>query len=158
MQKINLSQTLSVLANIGVIASIVFLALETRQSTIAIQLQTAQSYTSEMNATDYFILENPYQFEITGKILAGEEITPEEGFRNFIYYRILFRVWQSAFYQSQNGTLDDRFLEQLEEMIRLVLDADPSGREYWREHADRMDPLFEEFVNSIIFQTAFQGN
>jgi hypothetical protein len=44
MKKIDLGQTIAILANVGVIAGIAFLAFELRQNTQAVELASAQTY------------------------------------------------------------------------------------------------------------------
>ena len=154
MKKIDLGQTVSILANVGVIAGIAFLAFEIRQNTLATQMQTAQSYTNEMNAADYFYLDHPELMEITTKAIDGKTLSRDEAGRIRIYFRNLFRVWQSAFYQYQNASLDDRFLVQMRDMITLILNVDPNGQSYWLDNRDSMDPAFKEFVESIVDESA----
>jgi len=154
MKKIDLGQTISIFANVGVIAGIVFLAFEIRQNTVATQMQTAQSYTNEMNAADYFYLDHPDLMEITRKAVGGDELTRDEAGRIRIYFRNVFRVWQSAFYQYQNASLDNRFLVQMSDMITLILNADPNAQSYWLRNRDSMDPDFRNFVESIVDESA----
>ena len=154
MKKLDLGQAVSILANVGVIAGIAFLAFEIRQNTLATQMQTAQSYTNEMNTADYFYLDHPDLMDITRKAIAGETLSRDEAGRIRIYFRNVFRVWQSAFYQYQNASLDNRFLVQMSDMITLILNVDPNAQSYWRRNRESMDPEFREFVESIVDESA----
>ena len=59
MNKIDLAQTISILANIGVIARIVFLAIEVRSASNANQLQSAYVGAEGFNQMNLLLAANP---------------------------------------------------------------------------------------------------
>ena len=97
MKKIDFSQTIAVLANVGIIASIVFLGIELGQNHTAIEEQnkldrlTGRDAAGEtFNGFRKLLLENPNLIPIWERGFAGETLTPGEQaqFRYLCEYRI----------------------------------------------------------------------
>ena len=60
MRKIDLGQTFQILANVGVIAGIVFLGIELRRNTDAMRSQTVHSFQAEFRQIfDYPLANDP---------------------------------------------------------------------------------------------------
>lgn len=85
MKKIDVGQTLAILANIGVIAGIFFLAIEIRQNQASLEEQnTLTRLSGRDTAFEYFshwrtlLLENPELFDVWYKGRDGEELTSRE--------------------------------------------------------------------------------
>lgn len=78
MKKLDFGQTVGLLANLGVIAGIIFLGLELRQ--VRDQMDAGISFNrfSEENATRHLIATSPSLAGAIVKRTRGEEITPEE--------------------------------------------------------------------------------
>jgi hypothetical protein len=85
MKKIDFGQTVTILANVGVIAGIVFLALEVRQNQETLERGNAMNLvavqtTSQAIYSDfrYLLLDNDELFSIWQRGLADEELTESE--------------------------------------------------------------------------------
>ena len=59
MKKIDVGQAIGILANIGVLGGVVFLAVELRQNTQAVQLSSAEGFLSGGSALDLRIAQDP---------------------------------------------------------------------------------------------------
>ena len=107
MKKIDLGQTIQILANIGVIAGIVFLAFELRQNNKALQTQA----TLERQNVRRVILarrqDNPAIVSATVKAQRGEPLTDEELF--VLEEENLLRLvnWEITVMQVLDGLLSD---------------------------------------------------
>jgi hypothetical protein len=119
MKKIDLGQTVSTLANIGVIASIIFLAIQVRQTNRSIQGATYQSRASTLTGRMDMLAESQYLAPIIAKLqLEGmDALTFEEkGRLDNSAQGALYRV-DGMFYQYELGLLDDQY-------YRTVFDAE----------------------------------
>ncbi len=64
MKKIDLGQTISILANVGVIGGIVFLAFELRQNSEQLEIQAREQTVSRRFSTVDLVLANPYLIDL----------------------------------------------------------------------------------------------
>ncbi len=107
MKKLDLAQTVGILANVGVIAGILFLAVELQQNN---QILTAQARTTRMEvrkeATNTF-LENPELVRLLLKSQHGEPLTEEDRFRLDGIIFITTVTFQHSFTEYQNGLIDE---------------------------------------------------
>jgi hypothetical protein len=107
MKKIDVGQIISMLANIGVIAGIVFLGLELRQNATATRAQTRNALSSEVVGFLSDVSTNPQFASVFRRGIAGEELTPDEEFQ-FRYRQLAaFRYFENVHYQYRQGLYDD---------------------------------------------------
>jgi hypothetical protein len=67
MKNINLGQAIQILANVGVIAGIVMLAIELRQNNELLDVELRTNANDRVQGTADIVLENPYLLELLGK-------------------------------------------------------------------------------------------
>jgi hypothetical protein len=70
MKKIDVVQAVTILANVGVIAGIVFLAFELQQNTQAVRLASAQSYLTGGTSLDFQIATDS---EFASLLIRGDD-------------------------------------------------------------------------------------
>ena len=78
MKKVDLGQTISILANLGVIAGIVFLAVELRQNNSLMAAQARFNQLSAQAETHIILAENPDLAWALVRANNNEELTPGE--------------------------------------------------------------------------------
>ncbi len=76
MNKIGLSQTISILTNIGVVSGIVFLGYQLHQNNQQLEFQSRVQADSRRNEVMGLVIENPYLVNLLGK--DEEHLTQEE--------------------------------------------------------------------------------
>ncbi len=76
MKKLDLGPTIQILANVGVLAGIILLAVELRQNNNLLGVELRANSTERILGTATTVLENPYLIELLGK--AANELTPVE--------------------------------------------------------------------------------
>jgi hypothetical protein len=79
MKKFDISQATSLLANIGVIASIAFLAIQLRQNNELLTVQARANTISARNRANELIVESTSLPTIYAKVRAGETLEADEG-------------------------------------------------------------------------------
>ena len=94
MKKIDLGQTISIFANIGVIAGIVFLALELRQNNELLTVQARSNTLSARTRANELIIESPWLPEIYAKARNGEPLESDEVVRLQAVHQYLFTMMQ----------------------------------------------------------------
>lgn len=111
MKKIDLGQTITILANLGVIAGIVFLGIEIRQNTATVQGATYQAL-SDDSVNQYLAAStDPQLMELLVRAYqgsAGEDFSFTEHMQLNFYYTALLQRLENSFFQFQSGLADDR--------------------------------------------------
>ena len=150
MKKIDIGQSLSILANAGVIAGIVFLGIEIRQNN---ELLAAESRAAR-NAR---VLEQPAAVstdvdlaEVLVRAKNGEALSEAEEVRV-----ISFNVWrlrgQEAFFNEyQAGSVPSIPLDQWRELFYTELYGGPSPSEVWPRARLYLSEDFVEFFEENV--------
>jgi len=148
-----LNRWLTLLANIGVLAGIAFLAFEIRQNTTATKLDAASNYEAALREYELFVAGNPDFTEIIVKSKANEPLTEIEQFRVKMFFRGALRNWQTAYFQYLLGALDERIWESQLGFMKGVIRSDGGVRDFWRSNhdvfADDFNRLFQEVLDEV---------
>ena len=142
-------QTLSLLANAGVIAGIVFLAYEVRQNTEAVRAEELVSRLDADLQRELTMATDPDLQALYIKSLYNpEELTLEElwGISSFLSYRV--ENLRRAYLSYQDGVTQQIDWEQRAFIVPIYLGS-PFGRAYW-EH------LKADFANTPLFVQAVE--
>lgn len=150
MKNFELGQTISILANVGVIAGIVFLGFELRQNTLATELVAAQGFLDASGSSNRLVAENPHLAAIIARDIEGEELSQAEilQLRNGIHE--LLRAWEINHWQFERGALDEELWRGYSNYVASILSDYDTAEEYWRQRPDFFTPRFNEFVESAI--------
>ena len=106
MIKIRAAEAISVIANIGVLAGLGFLAYEIRQNTQAIESATIQALAQQTLDASMIGVENPELRVAFARASRGlEYVTPEDYSILTWWYTGLLRVAENRFQQTTLGTL-----------------------------------------------------
>jgi hypothetical protein len=149
MKKIDLGQAVTILANVGVIAGIVFLAVELRQNNHMMRAQTrndiAQSVVSLLrDISDTELL------EIANKATEGlNQLTRIESNKLLYGYLAQFRTWENIYYQFRMGLFDeDEFLAE-RGVWEQTMQA-PISIAVWCTSREFMAPVFRRELDSLL--------
>jgi len=137
LKKLDLGQALGLLANVGVIAGIIFLAVELRQNTDSLEesrrLAAANAYQARAFTFASQTLSTAHSPETVEAIVAfraagGQDqpavalatLSPQDQFRVQSYYLARVAIYDNNLYQFQNGYLpEDRYRSIDATIIRI---------------------------------------
>ena len=128
MKKITVSQFMTILTNLGVIAGIVFLAFELQQNSESLNLQVRLDRESVQRQGIRNRLEYPEVVDATAKAMRGESLSLEDEIRLGDLNRGALTDWKFGYMQMRDGVLD--------------LEAIPIGQ--WRQYFHRIAPLMAQ--------------
>ena len=112
MKKIDVSQALAILANAGVIAGIIFLALELRQNNSLLEAQTSFARFSVERERRTRLIENRAGLlEATLKARSGEELTRIEQAQLTAHRLDILDSWLWQYRESLEGRLDPNLID-----------------------------------------------
>jgi hypothetical protein len=143
-----LNQWLTLVANVGVLAGIIFLAVEVRQNSRNLAAQVRATFFSSVADTWRIPAESPELTEIMAKDSGGEELTQAE-------------LWQiQAFWTRVHMAMEWGYKElPRNEFVRglpfqkTTYDIFPSYRSAWEEREGFFDQEFYRYMNAGVFLT-----
>jgi hypothetical protein len=143
-------------AAVGVIASLIYLALQIRQNTMQItqNTKTVRSATFR-GATQLFtqfmarLSENPELASIVFKAnQSPSDLTPEHRLRFDSYAMEVFTIYEDLFFQAQDEMLDLKFWNSRQRNLVWYLDF-PGFAAAWKRQSHTMSPEFRDFVATL---------
>ena len=143
-----------ILGGLAVVITLVFLILETRENTNAIQVQTYQALSAELNNVRQHITSE----DITNLLykLRSEgmsSLTDEERYRILTSLHGIWQVYESAYYAKQRNVLGDEEWTRFEIGICRNLNSD---FEIWNPPqvgtgsiVSNITPAFREYIENL---------
>ena len=105
MKKIDLGQTITVLANVGVIAGIAFLGFELSQNNDLLAAQARYNLiVQRADMNDNF--QDPYLIDALHKLAGGGDVTPAERSAALLATVKLVEMWEWQFHEYTAGMLE----------------------------------------------------
>ncbi len=150
MKKIDLGQTITILANIGVLAGIIFLAYELRQNTRATQLASAESALSSQSELDLLIAESEGFATLLASDANWDELDGADRLRLQRFTFSALRQWENVHYQYSIEALNPRFWEAYRNELLALLDGNERFIAFWRDRRSSFTPEFNEEMESIL--------
>lgn len=140
MEKTN--HWLSIVANIGVIASVIFLAIEVNQNTQTNRAQALQEFHRDMR--DSLLNADPTMADIIHRVYACEPVSIVELNLRRLYWERLIRTYENQWYQSQQGLIDEGIYKGYQSYWRITVGW--GDRDWWPPAAGEFHP---EFVRAM---------
>lgn len=137
----------------AVIASLIFVGIQIRQSVRATKANAFQALVSNIIEVNLAHISNPELLAIIDRAGRGEDLT---GTDHRVYVSLILaaaRLAQSAHYQMQLGLLDESKLESVTYNLVRHLKTD-TGKTVWAELGQRSDPEFRAYVDTLIDRIA----
>ena len=135
---------------VAVIASLLYVGLQVRQSTQATRAASYQATVDSFREWSRSIIEDP---DVADVFLRGNMDQSGLSQRESVQYGMLLfgavRIWETLFYQSQTGTGERGLLRAEEGSLRWLL-SNPGVQEWWRETPFSLNDEFTEYIESFV--------
>ena len=155
MKKVDINQAIALLANIGVIVSLVFVGEQVRQSAQATRTATIFELKNAWLDVNLALATNPdLAMALTDVNASGWEASASVSkIQVGAFYRSMIHNWSTGYYQYRQGTLDD---EQWAPYLRqMKIDArDPVMRRIWSDWRFIYDDEFQALVDGYMAKAA----
>jgi hypothetical protein len=143
------------LAAIGVIASLVFVGVEIRQNTRAVQSTTAQAISDQAFAFNQMLAQDDDWIRIYSFLLAGgtrAELSSEDQYRHRAFLSAGLRVMENRFRQVQLGVIDASELEVGGGTRNTEWYRSDHWLDFWKDtdQASRWSPDFVDFMETEV--------
>jgi hypothetical protein len=149
---VNLDSTnrwLTLVANIGVLAGIIFLAYELQQNTVATQLEAASNFNASFSEIELFIAGNPEFAELLTRGREGEEITGVDQLRLTVFYNQILRQWQFTHFQYLSDAVDEDNWQAQRAFMVEIISGDLGLLNHWRNFKHQYSSAFNSVLESI---------
>ncbi len=150
MKKIELGQTITILANIGVIAGIVFLAFELRQNNQLMEAESRAASNNRLTEMPGIVSTDVGLADVLVKAGNGETLTESEELR-----LLSFNVWrhrgqEAYFLEFQAGTVETIPVDMWRTRFRSEMWAAPPPSEMWSEAKPYLGDEFVRWMDENV--------
>ncbi len=145
-----LNRWLALGANLAVLASIVFLAVEIQQNTEMTRAQITQSRAETAIVMAEMMFNSEYIPAILEKANSNESLTYQESVRYSGWLRATLRNIDNNYQQSRSGLLGEHIPRASAYVIRAVILSNQTARNYWSENKTTFSDEFIIFVDDVL--------
>ena len=131
---------------VAVLATLVYLAIELRHATRALQASAAQAYAAEINQANYLAARDPERARVSRLCFEDPEaLTVDEREMSDWTSLGVCRTFESALLQAELGQLDRQTYEMLRTTIRNLFATD-YYRSWWARNPYPFTQRFHDFI------------
>ena len=145
-----LTAWMEVLANLGVLAGIVFLTMEVSQNTLATKSEASLAIQTALSQSRSDVSSNPYVFDVIAKLYAEEELTPKERLLASFRFHAALTMMEGALKQYELGVIDSSVIESFDSELYMVTHGLKFSRWNWEHQASSFSPQFQSHVAEVI--------
>jgi hypothetical protein len=145
-----LSAVGQILSSVGVLVTLIYLAIQTRQNTASIQASTRQAILDADQKFLFCVLDDPDLILLRYK----PELTDADKIRLSAYWISFLRMRENLWFQYQNGVLDEGTWQSYRRSITAM--ASTRFRTWWKNYAiarRAFDPKFMSLVDEGLAST-----
>jgi hypothetical protein len=150
LKKLDFGQMAGLLANLGVIAGIIFLALELRQNNELMETASRQTQNDRIHAYIMQVYEIPGLAEILVKHRNREPLTEAEGLQLYARKLRLLRGFEAQYRESTLGSADPVPTENWVTNFYDGTYANPALHDVWEEAKLVLRPEFVQFFQENV--------
>jgi hypothetical protein len=153
LKKIDLGQGITILANVGVIVGIAFLAIEIRQNNQLLRAEAISALLETRMNANQEIYSNSDVAELRAKNARGEPLTDAEQMRMGSSYARGFQGWQRDYFLFQEGILTEDYLRTNFPTLKNLLSDNESTLsmiDYWNSWKPLAPANFRAFVEQCL--------
>jgi hypothetical protein len=148
MRKVDLGQVVGTVANVAVVAGIIFLGIEIRQTGMAVQDNSHLS-SIEFSRDVRQQLFDPGFAAVYEQALANYDgLSPLEKRQFAVFVHSHINLWEYAFHANSRGTMPEANWILWDNWMRTEI-VKPGWREVWSERRSRQDDDFAQHVDTI---------
>jgi hypothetical protein len=137
---------IAIVANIGVIASVAFLAFEIQQNTQTNRAQAVQEFHRDMR--DSLLNPNERMADILHRVYACEPVSIVELNMRRLYWERLIRTYENQWYQKQQGLIDQGIYEGYQSYWRITVGW--GDRDWWPPSEGIFHPDFVQAMSDYL--------
>jgi hypothetical protein len=135
------------ISSIAVLGTLVYLAIEIKQNTLASHAVSRQAMFDGLHQELHKLIDHP---DVAFGIGEHKSIlTDEDKMKIYHFYVAAMRAREFAWFQFQSGVLDEKSWESYRNIIMIVLGTERAQR-WWKSYQVYMDVGFVSHVNEML--------
>jgi len=139
-----------IIAAIGVIGSLIYLAAQIRQNTISVRMSTGQAITEDLRTLYRYSAQSDSAEVVYSGFQDLAKLGGSDRMRFFAMMHDYFFAFQNAFFQMSSGTLDKRYWTIAVNSLQHLATF-PGVRSYWTERKFYYSEEFRAFLEREVF-------
>lgn len=153
----NLAQLAEILAGVAVVLSLVYVGVQVRQNTQAIEIAAAQQSHDAYRQVQVAIMEEPMLAAALEKAYSNQQLDPTEAFQVDTYVHFIFSNWELAFLNHKKKLLDNEIWESWERYYIWLMSYDFFKKAWIENPVNGYTHSFTDYVNNAVLQK-FEDN
>ncbi len=150
MKKIDLSQTISIVANLGFLIGILLLVYELNQNRTAMQAQTRNAIAETLVNLLALEASTPELMAMEAKLEAGEPLTPAEMRMNANMRTAYQRFRENVYYQYRIGLYEESEYTGQREIWARGLNTSEAERNRWCRSRANYSEMYRNEIDSVL--------
>ena len=137
-------------ASLAVIMSLIYVAIQIRQNTQIVKLNSAQNLSHELRESLALLASDAGLSDIHLRAMQNiDSLAPAEKFRFYIFLNNVFRVYESAHYQNSKRTVDPSVWTGIVGNMKATKST--SGYlAFWQERKSIFNKEFQDFYDTEV--------
>ncbi len=133
---------------IAVFASLVYLAIQTRQNVKALRSTAFHQIRDSFSQVSMAVVQDPTLVDLIMRAMQdNEDLTEAEIARFHFFLTTFLRRGESAYFQSSDGALEKESWEGICQTITSVL-SNRHGKVYWQSQSNRYTPDYVQVIDN----------
>jgi hypothetical protein len=135
---------------VAIVASLILVAYELRQNTLMMRAQITQTRADLAVGEQVATYNSDYIPSILVKVESDAKLTDEEMIRYRTYVRGFLRNQDNAYWQYNQGLLDENTPDSIRAAVQAVVGRPKLGREIWESQKSTYTHEFARFVEAAL--------
>ena len=146
----NIAQLAEILAGIAVVLSLVYVGVQMRQNTQAIEIAAAQQSHDAYRQVQVAIMEEPMLAAALEKAYSNQQLGPIEAFQVDTYIHFIFSNWELAYLNHKKELLDNEIWEAWERYYIFLLSFEIFKIAWIENPVDGYTRSFTDYINGTV--------
>ena len=139
-----------VMGGIAIIISLIFVGIQFRENTRATRSATANDANALTSSWYMELGNNEQSSRLFYRFISDfDSLAPEEKFQMVMKLHSALLSFQNSFYLAEEGTLDPRIRDTINEAIVVIKDT-PGWHYYWENRRPLFFPEFQNFIDELM--------
>ena len=149
MKKFDLNQTIQIIANIGVLAGIIFVGVQIRQTTTAVKSEASHGMQEQISAIYEMLVNDPMMDIYQRGMEDPASLTKIELAKFHAFWTVNLQAYQNMYFQVIDGAYDEQLAEGWWQVLRNLLESS-GAKEHWASRSFILTAEFRDFVETDV--------
>jgi len=149
MSLAQVNAAVQIVANLAVVASVIFLAFQARLGIQMLKDAAERNHMDKHQSVSRMVSENPQLAELwaRGSTTGIAKLTDAERVQFVNFFSYVLRIWEELFLQHRKGMIDDALWKA---NVQILCDTRPmpGARDVWDVRRHQFTAAFQEFYDS----------